>query len=158
MVIVYNLVHVPSTKSDGSDQGGEHYRLKKIFIDWLREEQRELLKNFVYVIYDERMITFEEFELGYEPDAAIVRQKSGQVWIEIETDPLNVFRKLTVLMYLSKFGVRNLPVTLLFGIPPLSHLEQYTETFRELKKLNPVEDVRACVIHTPQKIVKLSWT
>jgi len=104
------------------------------------------------------MITFEEVELGYEPDAAIVRQKSGQVWMEIETDPLNVFRKLTMLIYLSKFGVRNFPATLLFGIPPLSHPKPYVETLRELKTLTPIEDVRACVLHAPQNIVKLCWT
>lgn len=126
-----SLDHIPSTKSDVSEN---HYKLKKSLLEWLKNRRDQSVCDFISVYYDKRLV--ETPGGGYEPDVAIVKREE-QVWIESETNPLNVFNKLSYLAFLSEFKPIPWPSTLLFGIPPIPpfYKEEYIRTFNCLSPL-----------------------
>lgn len=136
MIVKYDLHDIPATMSDKSNKNNKHYKLKKLLIEWLRDNSKIIS---VPVYYEKRTIQIANY--GYEPDLCCSETGKDYVWLEIETDPFNIFTKLTNLIFLTKFNSVNLPSVLIFGIEEPHNEEKYLETFKEIRDLLSINSV-----------------
>ena len=152
MPIRYNLISIPKTRSDKIDKKGElHYLLKVILLKHLNRIKK--LPRYEEICYDEILINQNIYGAGYIPDVAFVN--NSPAWIELETDPFNIFKKLTTLLYLYKLKPSFWPKQLIFGTVEPKNKEIYIRTFMQLIKLIKIKNINLYFINTEYKEVKL---
>jgi len=156
MVLKYDLFDIPTTKSDRSDNKREHYKIKKNLIEWLRDNTN-IFHLFEYARYDECLISLSISGSSFYPDVAIFTSDKKQIWIEIETNPLNIFYKFVILSFLHKFKPSNYPDMLIFGIlEPSDHIkENFLKTCNEIKKLTKIPVVMIYIVKSKDQIVRM---
>jgi len=142
MVTKYNLVDIPTTRSDKTNRMHEHYQIKKSLIEWIRDKT-VVFKFFDHARYDECLISPTIAGSSFYPDVAIFTTSNKQIWIEVETNPLNILYKIVILVFLKQFKPTNFPEILIFGISglPDSIEKQYLKTFDRISKLTGIRKI-----------------
>lgn len=136
MVIKYDLDKIPKTKSDTIGSSNDHYKLKKILLKWVEPQ----FQNIEYIKYDECMISRDEAEFSFFPDAVIF-QNGLETWFEFETSSFNVFSKLVMLSYLKNDNPSSWPNKIVFGIPHIKRKEKYVSLLKKIAKLSSIKKI-----------------
>ena len=138
------------TKSDKCGKDDLHYRMKIIFLDWIDTQ----CGGINLIEYDKMALKSEVDDINYQPDATIFDGENF-LWVEVETDPFNVFFKFAKLLYLENTKLQSWPHTIFFAITPLKQWDCFLQTYARLRKVLKIKKIFLCAIQE-QKVTVLS--